>query len=48
MFQQAQALASSDLKRAIDIARAIPPGAAIYNTAQKSIQQWENSNSNDR
>ena len=41
MLEVAQGVASSDLRRAIAIAKAIPSTTSAYSSAQSSIQQWE-------
>ena len=41
MWEIAQSTASTDLRRAIAIAKAIPSSTASYTSAQNSIQQWE-------
>ncbi len=41
MLEIAQSTASSDLRRAIAIAKAIPSNTASYGSAQNAVQQWE-------
>lgn len=41
MLEIAQSTASSDLRRAIAIAKAIPASTSTYSSAQNVIQQWE-------
>jgi hypothetical protein len=41
MLEIAQSSASSDLRRAIAIAKAIPSNTSTYGSAQTAIQQWE-------
>jgi hypothetical protein len=41
MLEIAQSTASSDLRRAIAIAKAIPSNTSTYGSAQTAIQQWE-------
>jgi hypothetical protein len=41
MLEIAQSVASSDLRRAISIVKAIPSYTSAYSAAQSSLQQWE-------
>jgi hypothetical protein len=41
MLEIAQGVASSDLRRAISIVKAIPSYTSAYSAAQSSLQQWE-------
>ncbi len=41
MLEVAQGIASSDIRRAIAIAKAIPANTSAYSSAQSFIQQWE-------
>jgi soluble cytochrome b562 len=41
MLEIAQSTATSDLRRAIAIAKVIPANTAIYSSAQNFVQQWE-------
>jgi hypothetical protein len=41
MLEIAQSVASSDLRRAISIVKAIPSYTSAYSSAQSSLQQWE-------
>ena len=41
MLEIAQGVASSDLRRAIAIVKAIPSSTSAYSSAQSSLQQWE-------
>jgi hypothetical protein len=41
MLEVAQSTATSDLRRAIEIAKVIPSSTAVYSSAQNFVQQWE-------
>ena len=41
MLEIAQSISSSDLRRAIAIAKAIPSNTSTYGSAQNAVQQWE-------
>ncbi len=41
MLEIAQSVATSDLRRAISIAKVIPESTAAYSSAQNAVQQWQ-------
>ena len=41
MLEVAQSIATSDLRRAIAIAKVIPANTTSYSSAQSFIQQWQ-------
>ena len=41
MLEVAQSAATTDLRRAISIAKVIPDTTSAYSAAQSFIQQWE-------